>query len=188
MATDTEVANKDPVNKYITLRQLVEQPMVNPDAIKSIATHIDNKANPHNVTKEQVGLGDVSNLPIASNEEFELKADLEKYVLLKQLVTYINKEWVGLKNTPNFKEATLEEAVAGTSERLITADVFKSLLGNVSNLSVATDTEIVDATPANKYITLAQALQLLQLHIPPTPPPIKAPEVSAAKLQYLYGN
>lgn len=42
--------------------------------------HIERKDNPHNVTKSQVGLGSVSNYPVATKEQAEAGTDNDKYM------------------------------------------------------------------------------------------------------------
>jgi len=51
-----------------------------------IAHLVDQSSNPHRVTKDQVGLGSVLNLPVAQDEEVRDKLAVDKYVTLRQLV------------------------------------------------------------------------------------------------------
>ena len=51
-----------------------------------ITNHISNTSNPHSVTKAQVGLSDVTNLPLATDLEVQNKELLDKYITLKQVV------------------------------------------------------------------------------------------------------
>lgn len=57
-----------------------------PDTGSGVIKHFVNIDNPHEVTKEQVGLGSVSNLPLASDFEVASAMLVDKYVTLKQLV------------------------------------------------------------------------------------------------------
>lgn len=46
----------------------------------SIQSHIQRKDNPHNVTKEQVGLGNVQNYPLATREEVMALERNDRYI------------------------------------------------------------------------------------------------------------
>lgn len=71
--------------------------------------HINRKDNPHGVTKDQVGLGNVDNVKQASKSEFD------SHVADKNNPHGVTKSQVGLGNVENFGIATQSEAEAGTS-------------------------------------------------------------------------
>ena len=55
-----------------------------------IREHMADTSNPHQVTKEQVGLGLVVNYPMAEDMDVEENLALDKYVTLRQIVDLIN--------------------------------------------------------------------------------------------------
>jgi len=104
-----------------------------------ITAHTTRTDNPHGVTKAQVGLNLVENLPLASQSEAIAGSRNDRY--MTPLTTYqmvsqyvgegmnnhisnmlnphrVNKEQVGLGLVQNFAIATPEEAVAGISNTL----------------------------------------------------------------------
>lgn len=52
----------------------------------SYAAHLLNKNNVHEVTKDQVGLGDVQNIPLATDQEVAARLPVDKYVTLRQVL------------------------------------------------------------------------------------------------------
>lgn len=61
-----------------------------PSQSLSFVQHLTDEVNPHNVTKVQLGLGSIVNLPLASDAEVTARDPLDKYVTLKQLVNILN--------------------------------------------------------------------------------------------------
>jgi hypothetical protein len=55
----------------------------------SLTNHVANFTNPHGVTKNQVGLGNVANLPMATDAEVAARAPVDKYVTLKQILSLL---------------------------------------------------------------------------------------------------
>lgn len=68
------------------------------EAHKTIGEHAGNKENPHGVTKNHVGLGDVDNIKQASKVEFDSHKDD------KNNPHSVTKEQVGLSNVDNVKQ------------------------------------------------------------------------------------
>lgn len=60
------------------------------DTIDLINKHIASRENPHEVTKEQIGLGYLENLELATDEEVENEISVDKYITLRQLIDYVN--------------------------------------------------------------------------------------------------
>lgn len=107
-----------------------------------LTSHVDNRDNPHEVTKAQVGLGNVPNYSVASeaeakegtrNDRFvtplrlkqavdeQVRADFDDHATSKSNPHEVTKAQVGLSNVPNYSVATETEAVEGTrSDRFIT--------------------------------------------------------------------
>lgn len=88
MATDTEVDNLVPVDKYFTLRQLLLLGIAGQDP-NLLADHTGNYNNPHHVNKDQIGLGLVENLALATEQEVLTGDHVTKYVTLSQVLTLI---------------------------------------------------------------------------------------------------
>jgi hypothetical protein len=107
-----------------------------------IQAHIDDKNNPHNTTKDQVGLGLVDNYPTATNAEtitgtatnrFVTPAGVRAYAtsnIMPTITAHINDKnnphgttaaQVGLGSVDNYPTASTAEAQAGTAtNRFIT--------------------------------------------------------------------
>src|SRR5690606_26090200 len=98
--------------------------------------HVSDKANPHNVTKAQVGLAVVENFGVATQTEATAGVVNNKYMTplrVKEAVTQqvgttvnthvtnlsnphqVTKAQVGLGNVDNFATATQAEAVEGAA-------------------------------------------------------------------------
>ena len=105
----------------------------------NLNTHIQNKTNPHAVTKAQVGLGNVDNYPTATRAEAVAGTATNRFmtpattqVMLENIVGdsvsshasrqdnphQVTKSQVGLGNVDNFETASQVEAMEGTSETL----------------------------------------------------------------------
>lgn len=78
-----------------------------------ITSHEANKTNPHSVTKEQVGLSNVSNYGIATEAEAIAGTSNAKYMTpsltKKAAKSYVDKTDVGLSNVDNVKQASKSE-------------------------------------------------------------------------------
>lgn len=78
-----------------------------------ITSHESNKTNPHSVTKEQVGLSNVSNYGVATEAEAIAGTSNAKYMtpsLTKEAAkSYVDKTDVGLSNVDNIKQASKSE-------------------------------------------------------------------------------
>ena len=78
-----------------------------------ITSHESNKTNPHSVTKEQVGLSNVSNYGIATEAEATAGTSNAKYMTpsltKKAAKSYVDKTDVGLSNIDNVKQASKSE-------------------------------------------------------------------------------
>lgn len=57
-----------------------------PPATDSLTQHLLDDQNPHFVSADQVGLGDVVNLPMATDQEVIDRLPLNKYITLRQLL------------------------------------------------------------------------------------------------------
>lgn len=128
------------------------------DIIDMLNAHINDKNNPHRVTKDQVRLGLVENYPVATREEAEEGVRNDRYLtplLVRQAIekiagdalsAHINdknnphnttKAQVGLGNVDNFPTATQAEAIEGTrNDRFLTPLRMKEFIQNWANSNV----------------------------------------------------
>lgn len=98
-----------------------------------LTAHIQNRNNPHNVTKQQVGLGNVANVEQASKQDFNNHATNHNNP------HSVTKAQVGLGNVTNVEQATKQEFNAHATNRNNPHGVTKSQvgLGNVDNVRQA---------------------------------------------------
>ena len=98
-----------------------------------LAAHIQNRNNPHNVTKQQVGLGNVTNVEQASKQDFNNHATNHNNP------HSVTKAQVGLGNVTNVEQASKQEFNAHATNRNNPHSVTKSQvgLGNVDNVRQA---------------------------------------------------
>lgn len=95
--------------------------------------HINNRNNPHNVTKQQVGLGNVTNVEQAS------KVDFQNHLNNHNNPHSVTKAQVGLGNVTNVEQASKQEFNSHATNRNNPHGVTKSQvgLGNVDNVRQA---------------------------------------------------
>lgn len=79
------------------------------DIVAEFDEHKDNKSNPHNVTKEQIGLGNVDNVKQVSQIEFL------QHINNKDNPHEVTKEKIGLGNVINVKQVSEEDFISHTS-------------------------------------------------------------------------
>nr|DAR29751.1 MAG TPA: structural protein [Bacteriophage sp.] len=98
-----------------------------------LTAHINNRNNPHNVTKQQVGLGNVANVEQAS------KVDFQDHSNNRNNPHGVTKTQVGLGNVTNVEQASKQEFNAHATNRNNPHGVTKSQvgLGNVDNVRQA---------------------------------------------------
>lgn len=102
--------------------------------------HIQNQNNPHNVTKQQVGLGNVANVEQASKQDFNNHATNHNNP------HGVTKTQVGLGNVTNVEQASKQEFDAHATNRNNPHGVTKSQvgLGNVDNIKQASYESVED--------------------------------------------
>lgn len=104
--------------------------------------HMADLSNPHQVTKAQVGLGNVQNIGIASDTD-ALAGLADTGVITPRLLNLVLSETVGEGVTDHIQDTNnphgVTKAQVGLSE--------------VPNFGIATEAEAQDATAANKFMT-----------------------------------
>lgn len=149
------------IRRIDDLRNWVNQRLV--DNIAILEEHIRDASNPHAVNKNQVGLGQVQNFPIATEPQALAGTANDLYMtpyLVAKLVSFkasdallthaadksnphgVTKEQVGLGLVQNYGMATLVQAAEGTSQIL-----------NVSPAGVTKRIETMVLPTLNQHIT-----------------------------------
>ena len=112
--------------------------------------HVNNRNNPHSVTKEQVGLGNVTNVEQAS------KVDFQSHSNNRNNPHGVTKTQVGLGNVTNVEQASKQEFNAHATNRNNPHNVTKSQVGlaNVTNVEQASKTDFdAHARDTTKHVT-----------------------------------
>ena len=115
-----------------------------------LAAHTQNRNNPHNVTKQQVGLGNVTNVEQASKSDFQHHLDNHNNP------HGVTKTQVGLGNVINVEQASKQEFNAHTTNRKNPHNVTKEQVGlaNVTNVEQASKADFdAHARDTTKHIT-----------------------------------
>ena len=63
---------------------------INAQILPTVQEHLNDKRNPHDVTKAQVGLGNVQNYPVASDSDLKSGVATDRYVTVANLATYFS--------------------------------------------------------------------------------------------------
>lgn len=105
-----------------------------------LTAHIQNQNNPHNVTKQQVGLGNVTNVEQASKQDFQHHLDNHNNP------HSVTKAQIGLENVTNVEQASKQEFNAHATNHNNPHNVTKQQvgLGNVDNIRQASYESVED--------------------------------------------
>lgn len=135
-ATATQVQAETATDKQTFMTPFLTMASIARNALVPLQAHIDDKGNPHQTTKAQVGLGNVDNFVTASQATAEAGVDKQSFMtpfttmasIGKNAIAPLNqhiadkanphsttKAQVGLGNVDNFATASDAEALAGTS-------------------------------------------------------------------------
>jgi hypothetical protein len=116
----------------------------------NFAQHIADKANPHSVTKDQVGLDQVQNFPLANISEAQAGSLNTRYMTPVRTKNFVDSYMVPLldthRNDLNNPHAVTKAQVG---------------LGSVLNYGVATQAEAEAGAVSNKYMTPLQTKQAI---------------------------
>ena len=115
------------------LEEIIGNQTTNKANQADLTAHIQNQNNPHNVTKQQVGLGNVTNVEQASKQDFQHHLDNHNNP------HSVTKAQIGLENVTNVEQASKQEFNAHTTNLNNPHNVTKSQvgLGNVDNVRQA---------------------------------------------------
>lgn len=92
------------------LAEKIDEVTRNKASHSDISAHVNNRSNPHNVTKAQVGLGNVLDVEQAS------KVDLNNHARSTNNPHNVTKTQIGLSNVDNVKQATYTDHEATKRE------------------------------------------------------------------------
>lgn len=112
-ATAQDARDGQANNKFMTPEATAEA--INYVAIAAIDNHKENENNPHNVTKDQIGLSKVENYSRGDYDARYAQQD-GNYALLRARGT--TKADVGLGQVANYSVASIEATVSGESEEM----------------------------------------------------------------------
>lgn len=113
----------------------------------SLQDHVDDKSNPHSVTKTQVGLADVRNYPVANESESRAMALDSRYMTPKGVGQALDQ----------FYQDELADYIGGDGP---TAEQVG--LGDVVNAPFATETQAIDGTSSALYMAPSTSVALLE--------------------------
>ena len=98
------------VSDFDGLAEKIDEVTRNKANNSDISAHVNNRSNPHNVTKAQVGLGNVLDVEQAS------KTDLNNHTRNTSNPHSVTKDQVGLSNVDNVKQASYTDHEATKQE------------------------------------------------------------------------
>lgn len=127
--TSSEGKNRRPIIRYWAESKGAPSDWVELASTQALNIHISNTSNPHGVTKDQVGLGNVPNYAVATQEEAETGTADDKLMTPLRVFQSIAK-WVGDK----FVKKTGDESIAGIKD-------FQSM-PTINGVPVALDTGV----------------------------------------------
>jgi hypothetical protein len=116
----------------------------------NLTSHIQDTTNPHQVTKTQVGLGNVENFPIATQQEAEEGLRNDRYITPLRVKDVINKITSDLIN-PHIQNIANPHQVTKAQVGL----------GNVQNFSIATLTDVEESLSNTLYMTPLRTNQMI---------------------------
>ena len=122
------------------LEEIIGNQTTNKANQADLTGHIQDQNNPHNVTKAQVGLGNVTNVEQASKSDFQHHLDNHNNP------HSVTKAQVGLGNVTNVEQASKQEFNAHATNHNNPHGVTKSQvgLGNVDNIKQASYESVED--------------------------------------------
>lgn len=166
-------------------------------SLTALLEHLRDHANPHHVTLEQLGLDSLGALSEATTDDIDAGTDSLRFVSARRLIYFLTSRvqpivdthakrtdnphavtatQVGLSNVPNYRMATLAEAMEGVlSNRFMSPSLVEAIvadriskaisdsgsdptkesigLGLVENYGIATFEQAVAGTANNVYMT-----------------------------------
>jgi hypothetical protein len=154
-----------------SINSLADTIVTHPTPTTGIIQHLIDTTNPHGTTKDQVGLGLVENLPIATDAEVDGLAQVDKYFTLRQLTLIgIIGQDINLLGTHIADDANPHHV-----------SKLQVGLGQVIDLPLADDVDVAAGVPAEAYVTLRQVLDIVTSMAPVV---LQGSDISRAELLY----
>lgn len=138
-------------NRYMTPERTHD--LVKEKALKPLTAHINDKANPHETTKAQVGLGLVENFGVASQAEAEAGSSNSLYTTVLRVMQMLTK----------FAVTPLSDHIADKSNPHGTTKAQVGL-GSVDNYATASQAEAEAGTATNLFLTPFTGLKMIMKH------------------------
>lgn len=173
MASAVEAAAGVATNRYMS--PSLTRTLLMALAPEAIAFHTGNTNNPHGTTKAQVGLGNVLDYRVATEEEALAGTSNTLYVtpyLVNAMIANqsgqgiaahvanknnpheVTKTQVGLGNVMDYPIATVQQAIQGTSnETYMTPYLVAKMLADMGNYTIADDDAIIAGTSNDTIVT-----------------------------------
>lgn len=153
---------------------------VNVDVFKLISdldNHLKDSDNPHNLTKEQIGLGNLANYAPVTAAETGSDTPVKKYVTYDMLLSFFARK---LGDVVNYGPVSETETDADTPvTKYVTYDMllrfFDRKIGNIENLDVVSQQEADAGTPVREYVTYDILLDVLEKRLSGLTPNPNAP-------------
>ena len=145
-----EATHRHKVSDIDGLEAIIGNQTTNKANQADLTGHIQNQNNPHNVTKQQVGLGNVTNVEQASKQDFN------NHAINHNNPHGVTKTQVGLGNVTNVEQASKQEFNAHATNRKNPHNVTKEQVGlaNVTNVEQASKADFdAHARDTTKHIT-----------------------------------
>lgn len=135
-----DATHRHKVSDIDGLEAIIDNQTTNKANQADLNAHIQNQNNPHNVTKQQVGLGNVTNVEQASKSDFQHHLDNHNNP------HSVTKAQVGLENVTNVEQASKQEFNAHATNHNNPHNVTKQQvgLGNVDNIRQASYESVED--------------------------------------------
>lgn len=154
-----------------SINGVADQIATGPSSTTPIIQHLLDTSNPHETTADQVGLGNVANLPLATDEEVDTLAQVDKYFTLRQLT---------LLGIMGVDVNLLGQHIADSTNPHQTNKV-QIGLGLVEDLPVATDQQVAAHDPVDAYVLLRQVLDIVANMAPVV---LQGSDISRAEMMY----
>lgn len=135
-------------NLFVTVAGVAA--MIRKLAIADVSTHINDKDNPHETTKDHVGLGSVENLPLATAAIYDAGTSDRHYAVVSGVRRMIDLFAVTPLNT-HIADKTNPHATTKTQVGL----------GNVENYLVADNTALDAGIATDKYVVVAGVKRMI---------------------------
>ena len=149
VATRAQAVAGSDNDAYMTPLRGFEQ--VDYHAIAPLNTHVSDTTNPHNVSKAQIGLGDVENHALATVAEAQAGITHDRYMTPLRVSQAVEAQ-VGVRFDAHLADTTNPHSVTKLQVGL----------SNVQNYAIANETEARNGSVINRYMTPLRTAQAIE--------------------------